>query len=269
MKNSRYLRREYDLAKLKGGVRGKYYRQATAMSNLNPSPKCLLVFIDETGHEEFADPKYPLFGYGGCACLASSYEEVIRTPWRGLKERHFGGSEVGLHASEVGKPGEEQIEALAEFFLSQPFYRFYAIAKTTTTINGVLDPYHLVAGSMLKQVTKIASRCVLDSIAMIFEQTDRLDLPAARFFSAYEFSYDDGTVVPVEWRRMSKSLHEPGLEVADFVLHVAGSQTRDRLKGRTRWRKDFDSVFHNIDQNLVSGIEIDEVTPTEAQEKKS
>jgi hypothetical protein len=58
---------------------------------------------------------------------------------------------------------------------------------------------------------------------------------------------------------MSKSLHEPGLEVADFVLHVAGSQTQDRLNGKAGWRRDFDSVFHNIDQNLVSGIEIDEV----------
>ena len=234
------------------------------MSELKPSPKCLLVYIDETGHEEFADPKYPLFGYGGCACLASSYEETIRTPWKGLKQRHFGGSDVGLHASELRSPSEEQIEALAKFFLSQPFYRFYAIAKNTTTINGVLDPYRLVAGALLKRITTIGSRCVLDSMAMIFEQTDRLDLSAARFFSSYDFSYEDGTAIPVEWRRMSKSLHEPGLEVADFVLHVAGSQTRDRLSGKTDWRKDFDSVFHNIDKDLVSAIEIDSVTTTES-----
>lgn len=233
------------------------------MSELKPSPKCLLVFIDETGHEEFADPKYPLFGMGGCACLALSYGDVIVTPWKNLKRKHFGGSDVGMHASELGRPSEEQIEALAQFFLSQSFYRFYAIAKNTTTIAGALDPYHIVARSMLERVTTMASRCVLDSIAMIFEQTDRLDLPAARIFSAYNFSYEDGTAIPVERRRMSKSLHEPGLEVADFVLHVAGSQTRDRMKGRANWRKDFDSVFHNIDKDLVSAIEIDDVTATE------
>lgn len=33
-KNNNALRREYDLSKLKGGVRGKYYRQATAGTNL-------------------------------------------------------------------------------------------------------------------------------------------------------------------------------------------------------------------------------------------
>ena len=33
-KNNNDLRPEYDLSKLKGGVRGKYYRQATAGTNL-------------------------------------------------------------------------------------------------------------------------------------------------------------------------------------------------------------------------------------------
>ncbi len=33
-RNNNDLRPEYDLSKLKGGVRGKYYRQATAGTNL-------------------------------------------------------------------------------------------------------------------------------------------------------------------------------------------------------------------------------------------
>jgi hypothetical protein len=33
-KNNGELRKEYDLSKLKGGVRGKYYRQAIAGTNL-------------------------------------------------------------------------------------------------------------------------------------------------------------------------------------------------------------------------------------------
>ncbi len=33
-RNNSELRSEYDLSKLKGGVRGKYYRQATAGTNL-------------------------------------------------------------------------------------------------------------------------------------------------------------------------------------------------------------------------------------------
>jgi len=46
-KNSGELRPEYDLSKLKGGVRGKYYRRATAGTNL--------VLIDPELSEVFPD----------------------------------------------------------------------------------------------------------------------------------------------------------------------------------------------------------------------
>jgi hypothetical protein len=36
-KNSEELRPEYDLSKLRGGVRGKYYKQATAGTNTRPN----------------------------------------------------------------------------------------------------------------------------------------------------------------------------------------------------------------------------------------
>jgi hypothetical protein len=32
---------------------------------LQVHPHCLMFFVDETGHEEFAEPKYPVFGLGG------------------------------------------------------------------------------------------------------------------------------------------------------------------------------------------------------------
>jgi hypothetical protein len=46
-KNKDALRPEYDLSKLKGGVRGKYYKQATAGTNL--------VLIDPELTEVFPD----------------------------------------------------------------------------------------------------------------------------------------------------------------------------------------------------------------------
>ena len=48
-KNNNGLRPEYDLSKLKGGVRGKYYRQATAGTNL--------VLIEPELTEVFPDTK--------------------------------------------------------------------------------------------------------------------------------------------------------------------------------------------------------------------
>ena len=46
-RNNEDLRPEYDLSKLRGGVRGKYYRQATAGTNL--------VLIDPELNEIFPD----------------------------------------------------------------------------------------------------------------------------------------------------------------------------------------------------------------------
>jgi len=46
-KNKDDLRREYDLSQLKGGIRGKYYREATAGTNLVLiDPELATVFPD-------------------------------------------------------------------------------------------------------------------------------------------------------------------------------------------------------------------------------
>ena len=58
---------------------------------------CLLFFIDETGHETFADKNYPVFGVGGCAINSSSAAAVIAELWRATKAAHFGGEDVPLH----------------------------------------------------------------------------------------------------------------------------------------------------------------------------
>jgi hypothetical protein len=54
---------------------------------LTVHPHCLMFFVDETGHEEFADPNHPVFGLGGCAILAAAIENNLRTPWGEMKAR--------------------------------------------------------------------------------------------------------------------------------------------------------------------------------------
>jgi hypothetical protein len=39
-----------------------------------------MFFSDETGHEDFADPNYPVFGIGGCAVLAAAIDQNLRIP---------------------------------------------------------------------------------------------------------------------------------------------------------------------------------------------
>ncbi len=85
-------------------------------ARLQVGPNCLLFFIDETGHETFADKNYPVFGLGGCAINSSSAAAVIAEPWRATKAAHFGGEDIPLHANELRNPTTGQLDALSKFF---------------------------------------------------------------------------------------------------------------------------------------------------------
>jgi uncharacterized protein DUF3800 len=52
-----------------------------------------MFFVDESGHEEFADPNHPVFVLGGCAIMMAAIDSVVRLPWRELKNSHFGGAD--------------------------------------------------------------------------------------------------------------------------------------------------------------------------------
>jgi hypothetical protein len=53
-----------------------------AAPRLLVGPACLLFFVDETGHETFADAQYPAFGLGGCAIISSNAAGTVGQPWR-------------------------------------------------------------------------------------------------------------------------------------------------------------------------------------------
>ena len=100
---------------------------------------------------------------------------------------------------------------------------------------------------------------------MIFESSQRTDKIIAHFFSNYKFEETiNGTkqAIPIERYRMSKSDIEPGLEVADFIIHSAGTTIRDVQKGKLSKpleRKDFECIFKNVDERLSSFMFIKEI----------
>ena len=70
---------------------------------------CLLFFIDETGHETFADKNYPVFGLAGCAIKlfgGSSQGHCARR-----RPRISRGVDVPLHAKELRNATTEQFDA--------------------------------------------------------------------------------------------------------------------------------------------------------------
>ena len=61
---------------------------------------------------------------------------------------------------------------------------------------------------------------------------------------------------------MPKQIHEPALEVADFVMHAAHGLAWDSVAGRNGYaRRDFRSVFQRKNRRLSSFMLIDAVVP--------
>lgn len=92
----------------------------------------MLVFVDETGHEDFA-PGHRFFGFGGIAVMASRYVERVREPWFALKERILGSAEAEFHAAHFPKDGEYE-EALCEFFRAGSFFRFAIVSPKPVAV---------------------------------------------------------------------------------------------------------------------------------------
>lgn len=231
------------------------------------SPFTLAVWIDETGHEEFADPDYPLFGLGGCACLASQYAELIDRPWRALKAEHFGGADASMHASELREPTQAQLNALGHFFHTQPFARVAGVISDETVMGKQFPPYQLAASILLKRVNDVIPQFqTLTDVALIVEQSQRGDTLARKYLDAYRYKVTDDKgsqrMLGFQAYFAPKMPTSFGLEIADFIMHAVGGQVRTRLQTtREPQRRDFKAVFQpdSVDWGLARMLEITEV----------
>src|SRR6516225_8720989 len=136
-----------------------------------------MFFVDETGHEEFADPKFPVFGLGSCAILAAAIENNLRTPWREMKERWFGGPDVPLHAADLRCPTEKQINAIAEFFRKQEFGRFAVTFTKNTKLPEGFEAKQLMLSALRRRWEELTPRFVPlpVEVAFIHEASKRGD----------------------------------------------------------------------------------------------
>lgn len=134
-------------------------------------PNCLMFFCDDTGHEDFRDRNFPVFGIGGCGIMAGAIEPVLKQPWRAMKAAHFGGPDVPLHASELRHPTQSQLDALNRFFREQEFCRFGVTITPTCKLPAGVTAYHTVSRSLHKRWEELTPRVrpTPTEVAFIFE----------------------------------------------------------------------------------------------------
>lgn len=210
------------------------------------TPNMLLVFVDETGIEDYSDPNNPTFGRGGCAVLGGEYKKTIKRPWRRLKREKLGGAIKPFHATEfeLSKPTRIQITAINRF-LRQPFWRFAVMSDGRTELPPGVDGHRAVSLITVKFVSKVVATLDVNAVALVFEASDRGDALVKRDFdlASMRLVNNVGLHIEVDGYFMNKNSMEPGLEVADLVAHTAGRQRRHQLAGKAGPAKDFEQMF--------------------------
>jgi Protein of unknown function (DUF3800) len=227
--------------------------------------RCLAVFVDDTGHEALAKG-HPVYGLGGCAALGRDVERIIQLPWKELRRRVTGSPDTQLHAADfprIAKAGD--FEAVGDFFYVQPFWRFGAVFTIKTKLADEISLLRTMKGVLEKRINYIVQMTLCKEVQVVIESSDRANKLIEDTFQNFEFSRGSKRI-PSECGFMSKSAAEPALEVADFVMHAIGRQTRHNLeqrgnpKQRGSFVADFCAVFHSVAPKLTSFIEVENVT---------
>lgn len=204
---------------------------------LNLADQSLVVFVDDTGLEALAQG-HPVYGLGGCAVLAHDLDRVLRRPWHDVRRKVTGSADTPLHAAAFARsatPG--QIETVAEFFRMQPFARIGATVTVKSRLTGGLSPIGTIAGVLKNRILDIAKWTRFTEVNIVFESSDRADRHIEDAVGDFRLD-ENGAPIPVECYFMPKAVHDPALEVADFIMHAVGRQARRKLEGRDGFAPD-------------------------------
>ena len=220
-------------------------------------PRTLFFAVDETGHEDFNDQNYPIFGFGGCGCMIRDYSRLIEKPWEDMCNRYFNDNQRPLHATNI-KFSAKQIGAVNHFFTKFEFFRVSALASKNTLSIKDFGTIEVVANALLNRICEVGRWAEFDRVFLVFEESQRIEMEVMRSLAKKKIKRN-GIEIPVELALMPKSSCNPALEIADFVVHTAGRQVRHRNTKDDQFLPDFTSIFKTIDNRLQSFMEITEI----------
>lgn len=227
-------------------------------------PTTLLVALDETGDETLADPSHPVFGMGGCAVLIGQYVDQLAGPWLRMKHDLFGGTGTRLHATDLRTPAPSQLRGLAEFFTKHNFFRFAVLVTHNTKLPAPQSRFELVVTSLLSRFRHLAQRVPFSKLALLCESSERTNArmgAVLRDLRVHRTKEGVTTEIPVEIGHADKQVGDSALEVADFIMHAAGTAVRANLTGTPFLaRRDFRAVFGSVDPRWVEFLLLNSIT---------
>jgi uncharacterized protein DUF3800 len=237
----------------------------TAKREVTLGRQTLTVWLDETGHEDFAQPDFPIFGLGGCALLASDYDSALASPWRAIKKEVFGNPTAPLHATDLRSLTREQMERLGRFFNEARFARLAAVTRKDANKPNSVTVMEVLAAMLRRWLEDLSNEVFtgVSNVALIFEESQRLNKQILSNFGHWKVK-KQGAERIIDIFREEKANTEPGLEIADFIVHTAGSQAR--LDKWPSQRRDFNAIFlpSRLDHRWVKFKQITETAITPA-----
>jgi hypothetical protein len=166
-----------------------------------------------------------------------------------MKAHHFGGADVPLHAAELRSPSAEQMAALDSFFRTNQFFRFAVIAARYVDLKTEHALLKIICSSVMYRIGDIATVSQPTQVALIIERSERLERNIVFETSGWTMGNGEVEFKPQTFL-LPKSANNPLLEVADFVIHTAGSHIRRRFNGRYEVGRDYEAVFHGVESSL-------------------
>lgn len=233
------------------------------MSNLVVPPHGAVLFIDDTGDDALRDPLNPVFGLGGCAVMGDQLDSLIRQPWKIVRQTLRGGYNLPVHASDIERrlsPAKER--AVNNYFAQYLICRLAVLVSSETSFD-VGDMQDKVvfaaAGSIGHRIVEISRFLPFDSLDIVVEQSQRLVPKLERATAGFKIN-SDGSDIPMRWHVMPKNSNEPGLEVADFLMHTIAGFCRSKRDPKSKFAQRFHHMMSGADPSLTSFMEISTVT---------
>jgi len=222
------------------------------------SPTSLLVFIDETGDEIISDPNYHIFGFGGCCILAGEYYTEMDGPLNRICRQY--GIPRPLHASSLRNRRTKIV--LRNFFENQRFGRL-AVIVSDKTINSSVWPLETIVYSMIQLylaelINSLGLSEIVSDIVFVQEESSRLipKLENRTISLIFHREFEDQKVeIESHYFKVSKDLCLSGIEIADKIIHVAGTTVRDCHRGiwaTPSGNPEFKSILNSIDPDRYS-----------------